>query len=306
MKYYIQYVIEDKQVELRHKSFPVAIFAFDGYSNDEVKTVADYHLKRLIKKGKRPVDSTSMCIEVESLEAIQNIQPSDDPKASIIKELKIKEFKKLTDLEDYIIQSSRTRPNLGVNRQRGVKVDLDVLHYNMGFVTEFGELVDIFKRNIAYGELDDEVHALEEYGDIWWYMGCLVLHLIEQKHPHSNHTTLKEFEVCFNEELEDFSMTYEGKFIAIEALMRESGNLMCGDNTISYTMAFITKVMMELYPNFDMMKALQNNVDKLKVRYEDGFTAEEAISRDLESERIQLENEGTNPLSGLDNLNAVL
>ncbi len=303
MTYFIQYVVDAGHL---HHSIgsPVALFAFEGYSKDEVTQVANYHLKRLIKKSKYPVDAVSTCIET-TIENIQNMD-KEFKNSSLIKKLKIKEFKKLTGLEDYIIQSSRTRPQLGVNRQRGVKVDLDVLHYNMGFVTEFGELVDIFKRNIAYGELDDEVHALEEYGDIWWYMGCLVLHLIEQKHPHSNHTTLKEFEVCFNEELDDFSMTYEGKFIAIEALMRESGNLMCGDNTISYTMAFITKVMMELYPNFDMMKALQNNVDKLKVRYEDGFTAEEAITRDLESERIQLENEGTNPLSGLDNLNAVL
>lgn len=41
--------------------------------------------------------------------------------------------------------------------------------------------------------------------------------------------------------------------------------------------------------NIDLVKALQNNIAKLKVRFPDKFTEQNAIERNLEAEREQLE-----------------
>lgn len=41
--------------------------------------------------------------------------------------------------------------------------------------------------------------------------------------------------------------------------------------------------------NIDLEKALINNINKLKIRYPEKFTAENAIVRNLEAERVELE-----------------
>ena len=41
--------------------------------------------------------------------------------------------------------------------------------------------------------------------------------------------------------------------------------------------------------NIDLVKALQNNIAKLKVRFPDKFTEQNAIERNLEAERVELE-----------------
>lgn len=40
--------------------------------------------------------------------------------------------------------------------------------------------------------------------------------------------------------------------------------------------------------NWDLATIMQNNVDKLKIRYPEKFTEENALNRDLESERREL------------------
>jgi len=44
--------------------------------------------------------------------------------------------------------------------------------------------------------------------------------------------------------------------------------------------------------NFDLEKILQNNIDKLKARYPEKFTVEDAINRNLDKERKILEELG--------------
>lgn len=41
--------------------------------------------------------------------------------------------------------------------------------------------------------------------------------------------------------------------------------------------------------NIDLVKALQNNIAKLKVRFPEKFTEQNAIERNLEAERVELE-----------------
>ena len=46
---------------------------------------------------------------------------------------------------------------------------------------------------------------------------------------------------------------------------------------------------MHMYRGIDIFRSLQNNIDKLKVRYPEKFTEECAINRDLVAERAELE-----------------
>jgi len=47
---------------------------------------------------------------------------------------------------------------------------LTALHMVMGMTTEVGELVDVFKKNMAYGKPIDWVNVNEEIGDLMWYI----------------------------------------------------------------------------------------------------------------------------------------
>jgi NTP pyrophosphatase (non-canonical NTP hydrolase) len=95
---------------------------------------------------------------------------------------------------------------------------LNNLHYLLGMITEIGELLDIWKRNIAYKKDIDWINVKEELGDILWYFS---------------------------------------NFLRIN--------------------------------NIDFEEILNININKLKSRYPEKFTEENAINRDLESERKILE-----------------
>jgi NTP pyrophosphatase (non-canonical NTP hydrolase) len=49
----------------------------------------------------------------------------------------------------------------------------DELHMVMGLSTEAGEVMDIYKRKLAYNKNIDYVNLKEELGDILWYVANL-------------------------------------------------------------------------------------------------------------------------------------
>jgi len=46
----------------------------------------------------------------------------------------------------------------------------DLLHAALGLATEVGEFVDALKKHIFYGAPFDRINAIEELGDILWYV----------------------------------------------------------------------------------------------------------------------------------------
>lgn len=93
------------------------------------------------------------------------------------------------------------------------------LHMVIGISTEAAELLDAYKKELAYKKPLDDVNCQEEIGDIMWYI--------------SNLCKLK---------------------------------------------------------GWDFEKICQTNIDKLKARYPEKFTSDDALNRDLDSERKILEN----------------
>jgi len=51
---------------------------------------------------------------------------------------------------------------------------LNNLHYLLGMATEVGELLDIWKKNIAYKKEIDWINVVEELGDITWYFSNFI------------------------------------------------------------------------------------------------------------------------------------
>lgn len=77
------------------------------------------------------------------------------------------------DLQSYTQAAARTCPSLGkISGAPDVQnyALLDNLHMTVGMVTEVGELVDVFKKNLAYNKPIDWVNVEEEVADVMWYL----------------------------------------------------------------------------------------------------------------------------------------
>jgi NTP pyrophosphatase (non-canonical NTP hydrolase) len=67
------------------------------------------------------------------------------------------------DWNTYIEQASRTDAPLDTKQ-------LHDIHMIMGMLTEVGELVDVFKKNLAYNKEIDWINVKEELADLQWYV----------------------------------------------------------------------------------------------------------------------------------------
>lgn len=158
-------------------------------------------------------------------------------------------------------------------------------HMMMGVITEIGEIIDIYKKNLAYDKPIDEVNLSEEWADVAWYLaneacrtGVLLnfedYHLAEHYVNCPIEEILMDVVISFKQMQQIRIKTNYNKTIT-------SNNL----NALFNHWVYIGENVLEI--NTD--KALQNNIDKLRVRYPDKFTEKAALNRDLDSERRELE-----------------
>lgn len=70
------------------------------------------------------------------------------------------------ELSQYQEAALRTAPE-------GVTPYHDLLHGALGVATEAGELLDVIKKNHAYGRELDHTNIREEIGDVLWYLALL-------------------------------------------------------------------------------------------------------------------------------------
>ena len=80
---------------------------------------------------------------------------------------------KIKDILEYQGLAARTCPTL-------VGEGADERHMNLGVITEIGEALDIFKKNLAYNKPMDLVNLGEELADMAWYIvnKCRIENLI--------------------------------------------------------------------------------------------------------------------------------
>ena len=163
--------------------------------------------------------------------------------------------------KEYQEQAKRTCPSLGSEK-------LDLAHMVLGIHSEYNEWITA----------TDEVNESEELADMLWYL--------------ANYCTFRNysFERLFDVESSNtLGITFNSsklqdlvkKYIAYNKEISISEESVLLEN-----LAFNIK---KLYGEADIHQSLQNNIDKLKVRFPEKFDEELAKNRDLAAERKELE-----------------
>jgi NTP pyrophosphatase (non-canonical NTP hydrolase) len=168
------------------------------------------------------------------------------------------------NIQKFQKEAKRTCPNLGE--------ELNNYHMQMGVITEVGEFVDAIKKHIAYGKPLDVVNLGEELADITWYL------VNEMRHSEILSENITEGEI---------SLEKPNLLVAVDDITNWLISYL--DATQSYDELLIDLRFIADAIGIDYFKALDNCINKLRVRFPDKFDTEKAINRDLTKERIELE-----------------
>lgn len=155
--------------------------------------------------------------------------------------------------------------------------DDHVLHMHAGIITESSELIDIYKKNFAYGKEIDKVHQSEEWADTMWYFANLLT-------DNNDLSQIIEFIKIPVMEINSRNML----FYLVNDMNRYINEFINEEVSIEY---IIGKWLgLAYFMNIDFKQALKNNIEKLvQKRYKNkGFTSQDAIDRDLDSEHDSL------------------
>jgi len=169
--------------------------------------------------------------------------------------------------QEYILAASRTEsrknPRTGIPFSEGERKR----HSRLGIITEIAELLDIEKKHTFYGEDYDKDHAMEELGDLCWYLAL-------------------GFAVCKRTCLNDIpTRLNDTPSRILELTLR-----VVADETLEFSErlihVYIAARSFADEMEFDWDEVLRKNQAKLEARYKGkGFTAEEAINRDTAQEK---------------------
>lgn len=175
-------------------------------------------------------------------------------------------------LNEYQQATARTCPDLGSEK-------LNIAHMIMGMISEITELSEAVKKG-------DIINIGEELTDIHWYLSnyCRMYNIkyerLEWKIIESDN-----FEEPYKMLVEAISKLtdIEKKFIAYNKAVNEERRFdFCNH-------IFLNLKDLYLYFKFDVSQCMENNINKLKIRFPDKFSEENAINRNLEAERVELE-----------------
>jgi len=190
----------------------------------------------------------------------------------------------INEITTYQNNAIRTLPRLGHK-------DKDLFHMGLGVKTEMGEILDIFKKNIAYNKEIDLVNLSEEFGDMMWYVANTCNILGAQLDVDSDSCT--PFSIASLDpsiyRLDRYCNTlFEFTLINVESQTRRSDI----DNAYYFSMIIDTcniiyHVIKHLCKDygFDFNNVLDTNIKKLKLRYPDNFSNEKALNRNINKER---------------------
>lgn len=173
-------------------------------------------------------------------------------------------------LKEYQQFAKRTRANLGPLR--------DKQHMILGAVSEVGEAISAYKKWYAYNKEFDKVNFAEELGDLMWFCvnaedlrGTVIDEIYEA-----------EVKVLGEEIPQGISMENLGDFL-LALSFRIAARAMFANNVIANVYWLCERM------DIDFSKVLENNINKLKVRYPEKYSDFNATNRDLEAERKELE-----------------
>ena len=196
-------------------------------------------------------------------------------------------------MNNYTEQAKRTCPYLGSDK-------LDLCHMVLGMNTEVIELKEAIVK-------EDIVNISEEVADICWYISNYFLFrqipsndLIYSYITFDSEYNYLKSKVNSNSTFLDYYLIVENPVQYLFSNISELQDLIKKNiaynksidlqKELTYTKNIIRTCMsIAKRHKFSLDKALENNINKLKARFPDKFTEENAINRDLEAERKELE-----------------
>jgi NTP pyrophosphatase (non-canonical NTP hydrolase) len=159
-------------------------------------------------------------------------------------------------------------------------------HMIMGIITEVGELVDIFKKELAYGKPMDIVNVGEEVGDIMFYLSGLAefieldLETIANKYWRKT-VPYHGLVSPSNQRNQLFSLTEKIPTIIYK---NEEDNIYSLGSFLNALSTFV------LLSGLNIESVLRTNIEKLEKRYsKNRFDKTHALDRNLNAERNILE-----------------
>ena len=190
-------------------------------------------------------------------------------------------------LENYMINATRTESLVDNIDERNSRV----IHALMGLVTESGELIDALKRHYFYVKADktrkplDVVNLREECGDLMWYLAVLCDHYEKNfaetyyKCLHMENVPKEVSDSRFLRRAMRMNIT-AGKMLDNFITMNEEPNIEEIFHNINY-------LVYEL--GGDWRDITKSNIEKLKARFPNAYNIDDALNRDLNTEREILE-----------------
>lgn len=175
------------------------------------------------------------------------------------------------DVIEYQNLAKRTLVDLGSKNK-------NITHMELGIATEFGELLDIFKKKIAYGKDIDRVNLSEELADICWYCVNAYTLLNQELDEDDFSSRLRDMKILSEEEyINTLDVPY---YISLQSASFDDFEYVDILEEVYY-IAAVFKI--------DMRKSLENNIAKLRVRFPEKFDSNLAINRNVNEERKELE-----------------
>ncbi len=176
--------------------------------------------------------------------------------------------------QEYQIAASRTCVKLSTDKE-------DARHMKMGVISEIGELVDAYKKELAYKKPLDLINISEEWADVSWYLAN------EANRLNITLETIENYEIFTSDDdlVEDILHGFSFEFAGFQS---DFDNLDDPQSVMNHCFnAWVAIGVKHL--SIDTNKALENNIAKLKARYPLKFESELALNRDLDAERKELE-----------------
>lgn len=202
-------------------------------------------------------------------------------------------------LDDFVVGAVRTESVVPNFDFEGKMLNSRLVHSALGLATEAGEVLDVLKKTLFYGKHLDVSNLREEISDLMWYVAILcdamnwdMENLAFRGLVKADLTTM----LVFKTDQSNFEgrLLFSGKdvFVAagefLDAVLSgaEEESLQM---TIIEVLAAMGILLHFLESSFE--EEAQRNHDKLKTRYSEKFTSERALSRNIEAEKIAMEDE---------------
>ena len=178
------------------------------------------------------------------------------------------------NLKEYQEQAKRTCPTLGSDK-------LDLAHMVLGICSENEEVLKAIVHK-------DTVGIGEEIADQFWYIAnyCTFRGFdLQELYNNRLEFTTEDWEEEVS--IEDVKLSklqdYVKKYIAYNKPLNKELEENCIKGLLFGLMDDVD------YSGLDLSNILDNNIAKLKVRFPEKFTEENALNRNLEAERVELE-----------------